>query len=335
MLICGVALSALLASVSPCLAFQIGAGEKPLVVRPEKKSKRKELPNQALEKLPQPPLALAVDGAKLSYVAAPLSNRGLLSQQTRDALKWLLGQTRGAQIVHVRGFVAGSGDLRRVPQLVSELFEDRHLPLPVVVTVQVGALPLEGAQVQLEATLQQGRAVNPAGVKFVTAAADGAQAALDKLKLSGELLRVTCYVPSLDASAPAGNVTWVQPQRLSARATATCEGVVKNAGAAEAAQPLVLTGAQLAFSYSEEDAKLALERLEKTLRSVNSTLRNAVCLNVYPLSAQLAEQAGRSTSAYLNAEHAPDGVRDVVFEGLPAMDGSFAVEAVATISSPK
>jgi enamine deaminase RidA (YjgF/YER057c/UK114 family) len=335
MFICGVAVSAVLASLSPCRAFQIGAGEKPLVVRPEKKSKRKELPNQTLEKLPQPPLAVALDGVKLSYLAAPLSSRGLLSQQTRDALKWLLSQTHGAQIVHVRGFVSGSGDMRRVPQLVSEMFADRHLPLPVVVTVQVGALPLEGAQVQLEATLQQSRAVNPAGVKFVTAEAEGARAALDKLKQSGELLRATCYVPALGAPESAENVTWIQPQRLSARAATTCEGVVKNAGAGEAAQPLVITGAQLAFSYSEEDAKLAFERLEKTLRSVNSTLRDAVYLNVYPLSAQLAAQAGRSASAYLNAERAPDGVRDVVFEGLPSMDGSFAVEAVATISSPK
>ena len=33
------------------------------------------------------------------------------------------------------------------------------------------------------------------------------------------------------------------------------------------------------------------------------------------------------------ADLAPDGIRSVVFEGLPAMDGSFTIEAVATVSN--
>ena len=157
-------------------AAQIGAGEKePVINKNKKKGKNEELPNQAHDELPQPPQAQAADAMRLSFVAAPLSGRGLLSQQTRDALRYLMLQAHGAQFIRLRAFVAGTGDLRRVPQLVSEVFFEKHLSLPVVTTVQAGALPLENAQVLLEATLQQNRTVNPEGLRFVTA--EGATAA--------------------------------------------------------------------------------------------------------------------------------------------------------------
>jgi len=328
-------LLAVLAGAAPCLAGQIGAGEKPPVIRPEKKNRKTELPNRTLETLPAPPLAVAADGTRLSFVVAPLSKNGLLSQQTRDALRWLIGQAHGAQFVRLRAFVAGSGDLRRVPQLVSEIFADKHLPLPVVTTVQVGALPLEGAQVQIEATLQQSHAVNPGGVAFDAVEAATAEAALAKLQQAGTVLRATCFVPGVEGRTPAESLAWIQPQRLPGETNVWCEGAVRlNGGAAVPSQPLVFTGAQMAFSYSEEDAKLAYDRLEKTLKSANSTLKNAVFLSFYPLSSQLAEMAARVGPAYLDWAHRPAGIRTIVFEGLPSMDGSFAIEAVATVSNP-
>ncbi len=348
------ALFGFLLSQAPSPALQIGAGQKPPVIRPPKKDKKAELPNQALENLPQPPLALPADGSRLSFLLAPLSNNGLLSQQTRDGLKWLIGQAHGAQFVRIRAFVAGTGDMRRVPQLVGETFADKHLSLPVVTTVQVGALPLEGAQVQLEATLQQGHTVDPAGVSFASFEAESSAAAQTRLRqLGGDLLRGTCYVPlvqSLEIAVPilppssmnvgAGghlhleDVSWIQPQRVALQSATWCEVVTRNAGQAGKAQPLVFTGAQLAFSYSDEDAKLAYERLEKTLRSANSTLKNAIFLSFYPLSPQLAEQARRTGAPYLDPAREPAGIRSIVFEGLPAMDGSFAIEAIATVSNP-
>ena len=328
------AIVAFLSCAAPCPALQIGAGEKPPVIRPPKKDKKTELPNQALEPLPQLPLALPADGTKLSFLSAPLSNNGLLSQQTREALKWMIVQAHGAQFIRIRAFVAGSGDLRRIPQLVSEALADKHLSVPVVVTVQVGALPLEGAQVQLEATLQQGRAVNPGGVSFAAIEAESSEAALSKLRQAGELLQTTCYVPSVEGRAPTEGVIWIQPRRLSGQTTTWCEGALRLAAPAVPAQPLVFTGAQLAFSYSEEDARLAYERLEKTLKSANSTLKNAIFLSFYPLSSQLAELARRTGTPYLAPGREPAGVRKIVFEGLPSMDGSFAIEEVATVSNP-
>jgi enamine deaminase RidA (YjgF/YER057c/UK114 family) len=317
-----------------CPAMQIGAGEKPAVIRPPKKDKKAELPNQALEPLPRLPLILPADGTKLSFLSAPLTNNGLLSQQTRDELKWMIAQAHGGQFVRIRAFVAGSGDLRRIPQLVSEAFSDKHLSLPVVVTLQVGGLPLEGAQVQLEATLQQTRPINPGGVRFAAFEAESSAAALAELKQAGELLQATCYVPSVEGRAPAEGAVWIQPQRLPNQTTTWCEGAVRLAAPAVPAQALVFTSAQLAFSYSEDDARLAYERLEKTLKSANSTLKNAVFLSFYPLSSQLAELARRTGTPYLDPSREPAGVRKIVFEGLPAMDGSFAIEAVATVSNP-
>ncbi|MGD0580406.1 MAG: hypothetical protein ABSC08_15945 [Bryobacteraceae bacterium] len=312
----------------PLAAWQIGAGEKAPVIN-KKKNKNEELPTQAREELPQPPQALAAEATRLSFLAAPLSARGLLSQQTREALKSLILQARGAQFIRVRAFVAGTGDLRRVPQLVSEVFAEKHLALPVVTTVQAGLLPLENAQVLVEATLQQSRPVNPEGVRFVTAEGVTAAAALAILKQAGELLRATCYVPSLEGRPLVEGVSFVQPQKLSSRTETTCEGVTRAAGAGGERGTLVLTGAQMAFGYSEADARLAFERLEKTVKSAGSSVKNTVVMNFYPLSRQLGEMALKAGQGYLDPAYSPAGLRGVVFQGLPSMDGAFAVEVVA------
>ena len=116
----------------------------------QKKNKKDiEPPTQVLPPLPDPPDAVVAETARLSFQISPLSNKGLLSQQIRDALKALLRDNHGAQIVKLRAFVAGSGDLRRVQTIVAEEFTDRKLPLPVLSTIQVGALPMTGAQIAI------------------------------------------------------------------------------------------------------------------------------------------------------------------------------------------
>src|SRR5258708_10151791 len=87
----------------------------------KKKNKKDEEPTtQVLPPLPDPPEAVAAETARLSFQVSPLSNKGLLSQQVRDALKALLRDNRGAQIVKLRAFRAGSGDLRRQQTIVDE-----------------------------------------------------------------------------------------------------------------------------------------------------------------------------------------------------------------------
>src|SRR3954470_13981441 len=125
---------------------------------PKKKKKDDEEITQTLAEPKDPPAATVADANRLSFFVSPLSAKGLLSQQLRDALRNLLAQARGSQIVKIRAFVAGSGDLRRVPAVVSEKFKDKRHTIHAVSVVQVGALPLVGAQVILEATASDRKA---------------------------------------------------------------------------------------------------------------------------------------------------------------------------------
>src|SRR5437763_12827086 len=109
------------------------------------KKKKPEEITQTLELPKDPPATITAETSRLVFHVSPLSAKGLLSQQVRDALKALLKSTGGATVVKLRAFVAGSGDLRRVPAIVSETFALKHLPLPAGRVIQVGALPLEGA----------------------------------------------------------------------------------------------------------------------------------------------------------------------------------------------
>jgi enamine deaminase RidA (YjgF/YER057c/UK114 family) len=217
------------------------------VVAPESKQKKKK-DEGVTQTLPVPkelPGALTAETNRLTFGASPLSSKGLLSQQTRAALKALLKTNHGT-IIKLRAFVSGSGDMRRVGEIVSEIFSDKHLPLPVLSVVQVGALPLEGAQVVIESIEVDKKVVNPDGVAFIAGqnAASVAQS-LAKLEvaLKGgglepiDALRVTCFVSSLDnqrdprqlmaATFPSAVLNYVQMQREPVMPAAECEAVAR------------------------------------------------------------------------------------------------------------
>jgi enamine deaminase RidA (YjgF/YER057c/UK114 family) len=232
----------------------------PLPGQRKKKKGDEEPPTQTLEVLPDPPPFVTVETEKIGFVYSPLSAKGLLSQQTRDALKALQRLARGAQIVKVRAFVAGSGDQRRVPVIVSEVFSEKKQPLPAVSVVQVGLLPLEGAQVLLEATLVGKRGANPHGLAFFSGqqvASEGevtdplapvlplVEKSLAGLNVAAsgvgvnptDMLRVTCLVSSLtdhtevaakvSSTYPQAATTVVQLQRGPLRPIAECEAVAR------------------------------------------------------------------------------------------------------------
>ncbi|MGD0014604.1 MAG: hypothetical protein ABSD56_09285 [Bryobacteraceae bacterium] len=113
-----------------------------------KKGQEEEI-TQVLELPREPPAVTVAEAERLAFQVTPLYSKGLLSQQVREALKWLLRQDR--PVARLRAFVAGTGDTRRVQAIVSEGFTERRLPLPTLTVIQVGALPQEGAQVVLEA----------------------------------------------------------------------------------------------------------------------------------------------------------------------------------------
>jgi len=152
--------------------------------------------------------------------------------------------------VKLRAFVAGRGDARRVSSIVSEQFTEWKLPLPALSILQVGALPLEGAQVQIEGIAEERKPVNPNGLAFLAARqvvkalgeggdVNAVQPLLEESLggLAGDVLSVTCYVSSLDGATeleramaqkfPAAARTLLQAQRATGSGLARCEGVAR------------------------------------------------------------------------------------------------------------
>jgi enamine deaminase RidA (YjgF/YER057c/UK114 family) len=202
------------------------------------------------------PLAVSGETRRLVFHVVPMSAKGLLTEQVRDGLKALSQETGRETVLHIRAFVAGAGDLRRVRDLVSETFTARRQPLPALSLVQAGGLPLAGAQVLLEAVSEGNRDTNPSGLAFFSAEAATSQDPLDpvapltaksleRLKqtvrvagaAAADVVRVTCYLSSLDdlagsrslveAEYPGAAADFVRPRRAPAEAMAACEAVAR------------------------------------------------------------------------------------------------------------
>jgi enamine deaminase RidA (YjgF/YER057c/UK114 family) len=286
---------------------------------PQRRKKDEDF-TQTLQLPPEPPAALAADEARLRFLVTPLSDKGLMSQQVRDGVKSLLKMAGGATVVKIRAYVAGTGDLRRVQQIVAEEFAAKRLSQPVVSAVLAGALPRTGAQAQLEGWTQEKKTRHAHGVEWL-----GARPAE---QIPVRALRVVCFTDSLERAGrlrqrfSSAALVVVQPRRVHEGALDACEAVVERS--AGTPRRVVVTGSQMAFGFTAADARLAFERLEKTLASAGSGAQRMVLLDVFPLSgqlAQLAEQAGGPWPAQ----------SVVVVEGLASMDAAFALEAVAEI----
>ena len=222
----------------------------------EKEEERRGTGTQTLPLLKDPPAAIEGQTQRLVFHVSPLSSKGLLSPQVRDGLKELLKSNHGATILKLRAFVAGSGDLRRVQAIVSEVFTDHKLNLPALSTIQAGGLPLEGAQVVLESIAEEKKTVNPNGLAFFSGqqAKDARQAIaqLEKAAIGAgvhadQVLRATCFLSSLDdvqtarrslaAAFESAAIDFVQTQRL---ALAPLANVRQWVAAAAAFAPVVL-----------------------------------------------------------------------------------------------
>jgi enamine deaminase RidA (YjgF/YER057c/UK114 family) len=278
-----------------------------LIVAPELAGQRKTKPKkdeitQTLQ-LPQDlPGAVIGETRRLTFHVTPLSARGLLSAQVRDALKTLTRETRGNPVLKIRAFVAGSGDLRRVRDLVSEVFTDRRQSLPALSLIRAGGLPLEGAQVVLEAIAAGKKEVSPQGLVFLSApiatsdnpldpVAPLAAQSLDSLKRtiktagseSSDVVRVTCFLSSLEnlaatrklveADYPRAALNYVQTQRSPSRALAACEAVARlrwNTGKRVHFQPE--TGEPLAALVAAQRVVLTGTQVSYGFQEANSRL---------------------------------------------------------------
>ena len=334
------------------------------------KKKTEEPITQTLPVLKDPPPVAKAETGHLIFQVSPLTNKGLLSAQVREALKTLMHEAHGAEIVKLRAFVAGTGDMRRVQTIVSEVFTEKKLNLPAVSTIEVGGLPMEGAQVAMESVAAEKRVVNPNGLalfsgqqaKSVNPALAQLQTAVREAGVDPKaVLRVTCFLSTLDdlPAAKSGIATVfpgaaadiVQLQRLGVEPLAECEAVGRLRGAPAspvvflnpaslAANPnytqivlvntpkLAFTGTQMAFRDQESDVKLAFERLGKVLDSVGVTYKEVVWSSVYPLTRTIADKVRAVRGQFYDHTHPPASTF-LLFEGLPSLDATVAVEVVA------
>jgi enamine deaminase RidA (YjgF/YER057c/UK114 family) len=302
------------------------------------------------------------------FFSSPLSNKGLLSQQVHDGLKALFKSARRAQIVKIRAFVAGSGDMRRVQTIISEDFTEKRRSIPAVTVVQVGALPFVGAQVALEATAVERKDVNPYGIAFVAGRpvpAEQAAAHLVNMLAKASLQpdsarRVTCYLHSLEnlkqvqsaisTTFPKVPATYVQLRRTSYGDTTECEavaslssppaqtnGFVRDSGDPDAQVATVgpgkiaLTGAQLGFGKEEADVRLAFDRLGKALESVGASWESVAMFDTYALTTAIADKVRAIKKEVIDQEN-PPGSTIQLFEGLPSLDAVVAIDTIAVVT---
>jgi enamine deaminase RidA (YjgF/YER057c/UK114 family) len=319
------------------------------------------------------PSTVEGDPRRLSFYVTPLSDKGNLSKQVRDALSALTRESKGDPILKIRAFVAGSGDGRRVRDIVSEIFTDRKQPLPVLSLVQAGSLP-EQAQVVLEAVAESRKQANPHGLAFVAAQpASGDDPSAPAAPLAGkslsslraalqaagaqavDVLRVSCFLSTLDdvgavrklveQEYPKIPANFVQTQRSPARSMAACEAVARLKSdsppglrtivldgqpqvALVAAPRVVLTGTQVSFGFEEKDARLALQRVQKSLEQAGTSMQQVAFAHFYPLATGIATQIVKIRGDFFDAAH-PPVVSALLFEGLPSMNAGFALDVVA------
>jgi enamine deaminase RidA (YjgF/YER057c/UK114 family) len=357
-LTCCVVAIAVLASTSYAKKKKPSEGPPPTnVIEPKKKKKDEEPPTQILPLPKEPPGAILAEADRLVFSVTPLSAKGLLSQQTRDALRNAIAGAKGATIVKLRAFVAGSGDLRRVQTLISETFADRKLPLPVVSVIQVGAFALEGCQIQIEVTAVDRRAENEHGLAFIAgklaSLADATKPVLNSLASlhiePPNVRRVTCYISNIEAVSkvqaevqrafPNAAATVVQMQRAPIADSAACEGVA--ALSSPVAKPLdvidgagvvgpgklAFSGVQLAFKNDENDVRIAYSRTEKALEAVGATLKRTAMIHFYPLTRSVGETARKVEPEFCGGQKPSSTL--VVLEGLPAQEALLGLDVIA------
>lgn len=342
-------------------------------VLPESKQKKQKEQTQTLPPPKELPNAVSVDTDRLIFGVSPLSGKGLLSQQTRDALRTLLRTSHGT-IVKLRAFVAGSGDMRRVGELTAEAFTEKHLPLPALSVVQVGALPAEGAQIIIETTEMDKKSVNPFGVAFLSGQSAGSVAqSLEQLKTAlrgaglepADALRVTCFVSSIadqkdmhglmNAAFPGAVLNYVQMQREPVSPAAECEAVARlRVAAPQAIAFLNPPNLSKSANYSQlalvTSPKLVITGTQLAFGGQETDLKLAFERLEKALSASNARLDHVVMShVYLTSSGLIDKLRTVragyytgahppastmlPFEGLPSLDAQAGVDVVAVPDS--
>jgi enamine deaminase RidA (YjgF/YER057c/UK114 family) len=176
-----------------------------------------------------------------------------------------------------------------------------------------------------------------------------------------DVTRISCFLSSLDDVAATRKMVeteyrlaaadFVQAQRAPTRSLAACEAVAKlrwntgaglqlmnveglapEAGASQialvASPRVVLTGTQVSFGFEDKDARLAFQRVEKSLEQVGASTRDVAYAYFYPLATRIAGQVRQVRGEFFDGSRPPASSM-LLFEGLPSMDAGFAMDVVA------
>jgi enamine deaminase RidA (YjgF/YER057c/UK114 family) len=236
------------------------------------------------------PSVVFADSRRLAFYVSRYSDTRILSKQAEETLRDLMKAVKRDQIVTLRAYVAGRGDIRRVQTVVSELFTERRQPLPATTVLQVGELPAPGAQVVFEAMVVTRKEENAGGVvwlgsrrasidDYTSRLAPLAAGVLDQLAGDAQkmgssaehVLRVTCFASVLDDAVdvrrtivqkfPRAAAHVLQPLRAPGNGEVQCEGVarlpVAPEGTANAPQRVVLDSAGQVVAVRTGPGRLA------------------------------------------------------------------------------
>jgi enamine deaminase RidA (YjgF/YER057c/UK114 family) len=339
-----------LCTVLCCCSLASRAGHKK--TNEEPKSKVLPLPREL-------PRAVSAETQLLTFHVTPFLKTGHLSAQVRDTITNLIRENRNNTIVKLRAYVAGAGDSRLIQSVVSDLFTDKKLALPVVSVIQVGALGDEAAAVVIEAVVAEHRPVNPNGLAFL-AGQNGTSFPETLAKLSeslktaemtaGDVVSATCFAPRLNdyaamraavtAAFPQAAVNVVQAMRDPSQMDTSCTAIARLPRPVPATHMaalqnsrvslavgshIVLTGLQLSFGTYLDDADAALSHMAHDVEALHADIRHAVSVHAYSLNAA-AVSALQKTMPKFNLPSSTLTVQPV--EGLPSLDAALGMEAV-------
>jgi len=233
--------------------------------------------------------------------------------------------------------------------------------------VQVGGLPLAGAQVVLESIATDRKIQNEYGLGFLSGQPSTMKDVLGPLKKMTEkagfppasVRRVTCFLSDIDnvstlrgqaqAAYPNAALDFVQLQRSTLEDFAECEAVASLTKAPAKAvsffEPeagkysqvalvgpgkVALTGTQVGFRFQDEDVRLAYGRLGKALESVGANFKYVAMTHLYPLNRGTADRIRKIRFEFCDPAMPPASTL-LLFEGLPGLDAAFAIDVIAAM----
>jgi enamine deaminase RidA (YjgF/YER057c/UK114 family) len=93
---------------------------------------------------------------------------------------------------------------------------------------------------------------------------------------------------------------------------------------------VVLSGAQLGFRFQDDDIRLAFERLKSSVEGAGGSMAKIAMSSIYPINPQVQQKISTIRFEFYDRANPPASTM-LLFEGLPSLDASFAVDVVGIV----